>query len=578
MMSPRILVIDDQFGGDVVLRRDLCQVYGLKDVTGDDDEPCDIRDEVARAVFFSGQVRAGDTVTNSIPATLEAVRQGWLRTDTSRWALVLLDLRFVSRSSDTEPSTDDSENDDLFGLTLLKAIRREFPDLPVVILSSRERSQIIEECRRSGATDFIQRLTPGGKPREVLKEKLHEYGLIEDQRGVIIGRSIALLKLLASARRAASGAGNILILGESGTGKESLARYVHEQSPKAKGPYQIFHAFGNSTELQEDVLFGHVKGAFTDAKTARLGLFELANKGTLFIDEIGDIPVDLQNKLLRPIESRRVTRQGDHQEVAVDLQLVLATNKALQEYARTGTFKSDLLNRIRAYTLTVPSLADRTEDVPLLVSSLLQRLCREHNALWPRTISPDAMSALMGHDWRDGNIREMRNVLERTIKDNKDSELVLASDLGFETRSHRVPVAVETPTRAIRSSVALAEGTRTNSGETEPTYEDLFGSWTEMQRGIALSQARVLAAAIRVTRKRTARTIDSGKINVTGAVSCLLGRQVTTVQAADFVKRTFQLDDRLRDEIFSIEPVLKEVWDAAMRHRPPRQKASKGTE
>jgi len=342
---PRVLIIDDIFGSSLIDRRNLCRNFRLIDVTGDDEKTVNIQSSIAEAVFCSGQIREDSIVRNDIELCLAETRKGWQGDVEKRWAMILLDLRFVSSPIGIDNEPEGQFGDDLFGLTVLDAIHKEFPDIPIVIISSKERSEVIEECRKRGASDFIQRHecgTDAKPPDEILNAKLLEHGLLQDNRDLkdeknrIVGKSIFMLKTLRAARRAATGKGNILILGETGTGKELIAKYIHDMSPKSKGPYAVFHPFGVAENLQEDELFGHVKGAFTGAVSERKGLFESANEGVLFIDEIGDIPESLQNKLLRPIENRVVRRLGGNKDIPVDIQVVLATNKNLEQFSKTG--------------------------------------------------------------------------------------------------------------------------------------------------------------------------------------------------------------------------------------------------
>jgi len=310
MTLPQILVIDDIFGSSLMDRRNLCRNFGLVDVTGDDESVSKISEPVGEAVFCSGQIKHGNTISNDINVAIEAVQKGWNANSEKQLALILLDIRFVSGMIGKDGEPDGLSGDDTFGLNILDAIHHKFQDIPVVIVSSKEREEIIEDCRKRGASDFIQRHEHGTRtlsPREILKSKIFEHGLIEDNRDLlderyrIVGKSTFLLKTLRAARRAATGKGNILVLGETGTGKELLARYIHDISIKAEGKYKIFHPFGTAETLQEDELFGHVSGAFTGADSDREGLFEISNGGTLFIDEIGDIPESIQLKLLRPL-------------------------------------------------------------------------------------------------------------------------------------------------------------------------------------------------------------------------------------------------------------------------------------
>jgi CheY-like chemotaxis protein len=271
MILPKVLVIDDQFGRLIHDRRNLCLNFGLVDITGDDPSPEEVANPVAGAKFCSGQSIEGGNVINDTVMAVSAIQKGWPRRDGKFWALVLLDIRFVSGKIADSAETEGRAGDMDFGLRILDEIKKNYPDLPVVMLSSRERGEVIEECRNRGAADFIQRIGYSSEvksPRDVLVEKLFQHGLLPDirelkgEKGRIIGNSLPILLTLRSARRAATGKRNILILGETGTGKELLAEYIHHMSPKAQGPLVVYHP-GRAETLQEDELFGHVKGAFT---------------------------------------------------------------------------------------------------------------------------------------------------------------------------------------------------------------------------------------------------------------------------------------------------------------------------
>lgn len=570
---PQVLIIDDLFGRPGIDRINLCYSYGLVDHNPDAESLGEIPDPVANVQFCTSQSGGDGVLHNDLSIALRAVEQGWPFADGSRWALVLLDLRFVSGSL-IEGEPQGRPGDDEYGLKILCELRVRFPDLPVVILSSLDRKEVIEACRNQGAVDFIQRHSgpSGEKPRDVLRQKLHLYGLLEDDRGVILGRSLSLLKMLAEARRAASGGGNVLLYGESGTGKELLARYIHDNSPRADHSYVIFHPFGVAETLMEDELFGHEKGAFTGAGGMRKGLFEQANGGTLFIDEIGDIPVGLQNRLLRPIESRVVTRQGASEEISVDLKIVLATNKFLEHYAQSGTFKFDLLNRIRAYTIELPGLQQRLEDIPMIVQGLLQRLCHEHDARWPRQVDPQVIMKLQAYDWKEGNIRDLRNVLERAVKDTKDSELLLPGDL-------TLPSKLQEPSELQKAdNKSNHEGSRIDrtSGllhyDHLPTdYERLEGLWPELEKEIAELFAHVIMQSCRVTRRHRPGSGQAGEINLAGAVGCLLGKKVTTIKAADLVKRLLTFSPDWIEERLHQDPELAAIYSKALRSRPSRK-------
>ncbi len=580
MRSPLVLVVDDLFGRSVRERANLCKAYRLRDVTEDVSaldslvacEP-NANGYVAEAVFCSGQREVAGGIQNSVDVVLETVRLFWEPSSNRRWALCLLDLRFVSGARGSDGSLDGQEGDDNFGFVVLGQLQRQFPELPVVILSSRERSEVIQACRQLGACDFIQRHTNSPVPADVtLSQKLNDYGLLQDSGGEIIGNSLALLQALAAARRAATGSGNILLLGESGTGKELFARYIHRHSPVAAGPYRVFDAFGTAESLHEDVLFGHERGAYTGAQRDRKGIFEESNGGTLFIDEIADIPSSLQNRLLRPIEARTTTRLGSSRELPISFQLILATNKDLDEHTRLGLFKSDLLNRINAYSIWLPPLRERKEDISMLAMAILQQLCMGNKLRWPRQIDDRAVRRLTQHEWLDGNVRELRSVLERAIKDNPDSEILVETDLQFSESGSLASEVSRGPATA--TDLALSPTLQAAIADEPDTYDSLFGSWLPLQREAARHFVTRLVAALRVTARRDADS-GSARPNLAGAVGCLVGRKVSTVEAADFVKRVVRFQPQVVESLAISIPLLGEAIEQAKKARgstitPPR--------
>lgn len=577
MGLPLLLIIDDLFGGSLRDRKNFCKAFGIVDITGDEPTPVAISDPVAEAIFESSQVRHEHGVLNDSAKALEILKSRWDRNGGRRWALVLLDLRFVSGKFDEDGEPEGSPGDDLFGLIMLEVIHKRYPDLPVVVISSKERSEVIEDCRRRGAEDFIQRHVYGAalsSSKDLLKQKILEHGLIEDNRHLddekyrIAGSSINLLLTLRSARRAATGKGNLLLLGETGTGKELLARYIHDMSPRANGPYQVYDPSGRAETLQEDELFGHVKGAFTGADLDRPGLLEMTRGGTLFIDEIGEVPESLQTKMLRPLESWVVRRQGGKKDIALELQVILATNKNLEVYVREKKFKFDLLNRIKAYPIVIPPLRERKEDIPCVVEQLLEVICRQHNARWPRIVQKDTLDLLAAHNWND-NIRGLRNVLQRAVLNHKDSELILPRDIQFDPvefpefqQCADVTFSTVSPLNQLLESIS--------NFEFPSDYEEIHGKFPVIQKAVGKLMMNYLSAAIEVTRRRKPGSTTVLEANMTGAVSCMVGVQLKTPTAADFVKKLLQQDLRLLESLPESFPELNKVYQEAVRLRPKR--------
>jgi DNA-binding NtrC family response regulator len=228
--------------------------------------------------------------------------------------------------------------------------------------------------------------------------------------GEVVGSSASLQHSIEQVRSVASSNATVLLLGETGTGKELFAQMIHQASQRAKGPFMAVHCAAIPANLLESELFGHEKGAFTGANERRVGRFESADGGTLFLDEIGEIDATTQVKLLRFLETRAVERLGSHRPIALDLRLVCATNRDLQQMVKEGKFREDLFYRLSVVPLRLPPLRERTDDVPLLLAHYLERFAKENGATAPR-LSPEALAVFVRYPW-PGNIRELRNACE----------------------------------------------------------------------------------------------------------------------------------------------------------------------
>ena len=231
--------------------------------------------------------------------------------------------------------------------------------------------------------------------------------------GGIVGKSPAIVRIIEIMVKIADSPSNVLITGESGTGKELVARAIHNYSYRKDRPFVAINCSAIPEGLFESELFGHIKGAFTGAISAKEGLFETANGGTIFLDEIGDIPQNFQVKLLRVLEDKMFKRVGGNQDIKIDVRIVAATNKDLKKAVAEGSFREDLFYRLDVIPIEVPPLRERKEDIPLLVEHFVSKYCRilGHEV---KGVSPEAMQRLTAHLW-NGNVRELENVIERAI-------------------------------------------------------------------------------------------------------------------------------------------------------------------
>lgn len=319
------------------------------------------------------------------------------------------------------------------GLEVLKYIQEKSPDSQVIILSRFSDVKTVVETIRLGAYDFI------GKPYDIdelfnaieraierkkllIKSKVMESELARISSTEIIGESLIFKKLLDDAKRIAAEDSYVLIEGSSGTGKELIAHLIHRESPRKNYPFVAVNCASIPDTLIESEIFGHEKGAFTDAHTLKPGLVEVANGGTLFLDEIGDISMHIQPKLLRFLETGNFRRVGGTSELHVDVRVISATNKNLLSEVNNGKFRQDLLYRINVVTLKMPLLKERKDDIPLLADYFLRKKSKE-----PKILSQEALQILLEYDW-PGNVRELEHVIESAII-LSNSDIIQPQDL-----------------------------------------------------------------------------------------------------------------------------------------------------
>jgi DNA-binding NtrC family response regulator len=310
--------------------------------------------------------------------------------------------------------------------TLLRELRIQHPHTPVILTASNSSVELaLRAIQEEGAYHYFEKpvdrdkflavleraaeLSEARRENEILRRQLRDRGAF----GELVGNSEAMQRVYALIEQVASSSASVLITGESGTGKELVARSIHNLSPRRSAPFLAINCSAIPDTLMESELFGHEKGAFTGAVSRRHGCFELANSGTLLLDEIGEMPTLLQAKLLRVLEERVVHRLGSRKDVPVDVRLLAATNKEPHGAVRDGMLREDLLYRLNVISIHLPRLAERLEDLPLLTQHLITRLAAKHNRP-ARFISAAALDALRYHSW-PGNVRELRNVIERAV-------------------------------------------------------------------------------------------------------------------------------------------------------------------
>lgn len=336
---------------------------------------------------------------------------------------------------------------DMNGVELMKKIRAYNSNLPVIILSGQEQLEVVIDAYQNGAHDYIlkkenaiinlihaiQNISSGLALQKEI-EKLREQIIDRNKYSRMIGNSKAFLGTLKLIQKVENTDMTVLITGESGTGKELVAKAIHYNSPRKRKAFITVNMAAIPEDLIESELFGHEKGAFTDASGKRIGKFEEANEGTIFLDEIGEIKLDLQSKLLRVLEEKEVTRIGSNKTIKMNIRIIAATNKNLFNEVKEGRFRKDLFYRLQGFLIQLPQLKLREDDVVLLAKHFLKEFCTT-NRMEPMHFSKEVIKDFLNYSW-PGNIRELKSVVERAalLAENKE---ILPEDLIFSVPEYQ---------------------------------------------------------------------------------------------------------------------------------------------
>ena len=364
------------------------------------------------------------------------------------------------------------------GLELLEELKQQGVTTPVVMMSGQAHIEMAVRATRLGALDFLEKPISTDKLLLTVENALKLQRLERENRQLrqrlgkhqIVWKGEAMQRVMAQVERVAASESRVCILGETGTGKELVARTIHERSTRAAGPFVTLNCAAVPAELIESELFGHEKGSFTGASGRHIGKFEQADQGTIFLDEIGDMPLNMQAKLLRVLEEGEVERIGGDKPIAVNVRVVVATHRDLEARVREEKFRQDLFHRIYVFPLNLPPLRERGEDIPGLVEHFAAQVCAQNG--WKGVpFTPEAIAALQSHPW-PGNVRELRNMVERLM--------LLATDgqVDLDTVQLAMPKASAAGNAATIGSGPLAD--RVQSFEREVILAELKRSHHNM--------------------------------------------------------------------------------------------------
>jgi DNA-binding NtrC family response regulator len=344
------------------------------------------------------------------------------------------------------------------GMEVLKAVHEALPEAVVIMITAYGTIPSAIEAMRAGAYDYVTKpfraheilaVVDKGLERIRLRREVEYLRKMVEQRfglGGLVGKSKPMQEVYTQIEKVATSRGTVLIQGESGTGKELVAKAIHSASPRKSGPFVVIDCGAIPEQLQESELFGHVKGAFTGAIATRRGLVEEAQHGTLFLDDVTELPLGLQAKLLRALQEGEIRRVGDSRMIRVDARIIAATNRDLEEEVRQGAFREDLYYRLNVFPIRLPALRDRREDIPLLAEHFLARIAEETKNPRKR-LAPDALRVLTSYPW-PGNVRELQHALERAAL-LSEGELIGERDLPAQLMAPGEALTVVLPEDAL---------------------------------------------------------------------------------------------------------------------------------
>ncbi len=359
----------------------------------------------------------------------------------------------------------DMKMPDMTGLQVLEQALQIQPSLPVIMATAITDAKPAVDAMKLGAADYLNKPFDVDEIRHVIERVLKERSLERESGRTrselqstykfenIVGSSAAMERVYALVRRLMDNDSTVLVLGETGTGKELIARALHFNSIRRNNPFIAVHCAAIPSELLESELFGHEKGAFTGALQRRIGMFEAATGGTLFLDEIGEMPIATQSKLLRAIQEREIRRVGGQETIKINVRLVCATNRNLEQEVKKGTFREDLFYRINVVPIYLPSLRERKDDIPQLVQHFTTRFAKELNRSVP-TFTPAALELLNNYPW-PGNVRELEHAIERVLVIT-DSAEIGADNLPFVIANAEATPVVSEATLNLTPSVPRA--------------------------------------------------------------------------------------------------------------------------